>query len=379
MKLVLIPDKFKGSLSAESVCDAIAGGVRQSCPAAIFKRFAASDGGDGFLSAVRATREVATRTVATSDPLGREITAEYLYDGKSGEAFVEMALASGMVLLAESERDPLATSTRGTGRLIRAALDQGARTIYVGLGGSATTDAGMGIASEFGYEFRDSSGELLEPVGKNLERVARIIAPEQVLPEGSAVVAINDVSNPLWGEQGAAHVYAPQKGATPEAVARLDRGLRHLDRRVADELGISAGEEAGAGAAGGTAFGLQVFLGARFMGGTDFVFRLNGIRDYLKGETVDYLVTGEGRIDSQSLQGKLIQGVTDLGRRHGIPVIAVCGSCTADREALARAGLTAVIEAADPARSLEWNMANAYDLVQEAMAGYFRENPPSGS
>lgn len=377
--LVLIPDKFKGSLSADEVCDAIAKGLEPHKPPVRFRRFAASDGGDGFLDAVRASREVSRQSALVSDPLGREIRAEYLLDPASGEAFVEMALASGMVLLHEGERDPLQTTTLGTGQLIRAAVEQGSRRIYVGLGGSATNDAGMGIAAAFGYEFRREDGRLLQPVGASLGEVARVVVPGAPLPEGVEIVAVNDVSNPLWGPNGAACVYAPQKGAGPEAVRRLDWGLRHLDHLVADQMGLAAGEEAGAGAAGGTAYGLKVFLGARFMGGTAFVFRLNGIADYLRETAVDGIITGEGRIDSQSLQGKLIQGVTALGSEHGIPVYAVCGSCTANREALGKAGLTAVIEAANPARDLHWNMEHAGELVRDAVARYFADHPLSGS
>lgn len=377
--LVLIPDKFKGSLSADEVCDAIAEGLRQHKAPVRFRRFAASDGGDGFLDAVRATREVSPRSAVVSGPLGREVRAEYLLDPASGEAFVEMALASGMVLLQEAERDPLQTTTLGSGQLIRDAVEQGARRVYVGLGGSATNDAGMGIAAAFGYEFRGADGRLLRPVGASLGEVARVVVPEAPLPEGVEIVAVNDVSNPLWGPNGAACVYAPQKGAGPEVVQRLDRGLRHLDRIVAGQLGLAAGGEAGAGAAGGAAYGLKVFLGARFIGGTDFVFRLNGVADYLRETAVDAIITGEGRIDSQSLQGKLIQGVTALGAEHGIPVYAVCGSCSANREALGKAGLTAVIEAADPKRDLAWNMAHARELVRDAVARHFGDHPLSGS
>ncbi len=379
MKLVLIPDKFKGSLSAGGVREAIAEGVLQEYPGARFRGFAASDGGDGFLDAVRAARDAVAVEVATSDPLNRKIRAPYLWDGQRQEAYVEMALASGMVLLSEEERNPLCTTTRGTGRLIRAALDRGARTVFVGLGGSATTDGGTGIAAEFGYRFLDAQGVELPCTGGSLIRISRIAAPPQVLPSGARVVAVNDVSNPLWGPQGAAFVYAPQKGADAGAVEALDRGLRHLDRLVEQQLGVSASEEPGSGAAGGTAYGLKAFLGGQFMGGTEFVFRLNGVAEYLRAEPADLIVTGEGRIDSQSLQGKLIQGVIRLGREHGIPVVAVCGSCTADRETLRASGLRAVIEVADPEKPLAWNMENASGLIRDAVSRYFAENPIIGS
>ena len=372
MDLVLMPDKFKGSLPARRVCQAIEAGVRCHFPQAQFRSFAASDGGDGFLEAVGAVRRLERCAATVSDPLGRLVEAEYLYDPVRREAFVEMARASGLALITEAECDPLRTSTLGTGRLIREAVDRGARTIYTGLGGSATNDAGMGIASVFGFTFLDEQGRPLEPVGGNLLRVHRIRKDDQAgLPEGVRLVAVNDVTNPLWGREGAACTYGPQKGASPEAVALLDRGLRHLDALVDEQLGIRAGQLPGAGAAGGTAFGLRVFLGAEFVSGTDYVIRYSGLVDSLKRQPPELLITGEGKIDSQSLQGKLIQGVLRLGREFGIPVVAVCGRCELNQETLRLAGLRAVVEVADPSRPLSWNLEHAYECTRKAVAAYF--------
>lgn len=372
MDLVLMPDKFKGSLPARQVCQAIEAGVRLHVPQARFRSFAASDGGDGFLEAVGAVRTLERCTANVSDPLGRPVEAEYLYDPTRREAFVEMARASGLALLSPVECDPLRTSTLGTGQLIREALGRGARTVYVGLGGSATNDAGMGIAMAFGYTFLDAAGQPLDPVGGNLLRVHQIRKAEQAgLPEGTRLVAVNDVTNPLWGPQGAACVYGPQKGAGPEAVALLDRGLRHLDDLVGRQLGIRAGTLPGSGAAGGTAFGLRVFLGAEFVSGTDYVIRYSGLAVSLRQRPADLLITGEGKIDSQSLQGKLIQGVLRLGREFGIPVVAVCGQCDLDADTLRGAGFEGVIEVADPTQSLSWNLEHAYALTERAVASYF--------
>ncbi len=367
-----MPDKFKGSLPARQVCQAIEAGVRLHVPQARFRSFAASDGGDGFLEAVGAVRTLERCAATVSDPLGRPVEAEYLYDPERREAFVEMARASGLALLSAAECDPLRTSTLGTGQLIREALGRGARTVYVGLGGSATNDAGMGIATAFGYTFLDAAGQPLEPVGGNLLRVHQVRKAEQAgLPEGTRLVAVNDVTNPLWGPQGAACVYGPQKGAGPEAVALLDRGLRHLDDLVGRQLGIRAGHLPGSGAAGGTAFGLRVFLGAGFVSGTDYVIRYSGLAGSLRQRPADLLITGEGKIDSQSLQGKLIQGVLRLGREFDIPVVAVCGQCELDAGTLRSAGFEAIIEVADPTRSLSWNLENAYACTQRAVASYF--------
>lgn len=373
MDLVLMPDKFKGSLPAHRVCEAIEAGVRIHFPRAAFRRFAASDGGDGFLDAVAAVRPLERYAEPVSDPLGRPITAEYLYDPASGEAFVELAHASGLVLLAPDERDPLRTGTLGTGELIRAALLRGARTVYVGLGGSATNDAGLGIAAAFGYSFFDKNNQLLEPAGGNLSRVARIGLPKKApLPEGARVVAVNDVTNPLWGPGGAAHIYAPQKGADAAVVGQLDRGLRHLDAVVLRQLGLNYGQLAGAGAAGGAAYGLKTFLGADFVNGTEYIIRVSGLEAALQKQPADLLITGEGRIDAQSLSGKLIQGVLRLGRQHGIPVVAVCGSSDLDEASWRSAGFEAVLEAADPGQPLSWNLEHAFERTRNAVADYFK-------
>ena len=334
--------------------------------------FPASDGGDGFLEAVRSVREVETVNAVVEDPLGRKIKAPYLMDAARGEAFLEMATASGMVLLTDAERDPLQTHTRGTGQLILHAIQNGARRVFVGLGGSATNDGGCGIATVFGYRFLDRYGHELDPVGGNLEKIANIVGPEgAVLANGVEVIAVNDVSNPLWGQEGAAYVYARQKGASDAAIAVLDKGLRQLDEVVSKQLGIDAGQLAGAGAAGGTAYGLHCFLGARFISGTEYVLGLTGVADYLKNHPVDFICTGEGRIDGQTLSGKLIQGVLALGRRHSIPVIAVCGKSEVPREVLLSHGFKEVLVVSDPEKPLSYNMKMAATLIRESVRDYF--------
>ncbi len=373
MRLILIPDKFKGSMTAKEVREAIGAGVLEVFPDAELIGFPASDGGDGFLDAVRSVREVETVEVMVEDPLGREIRAPFLLDRARGEAFLEMATASGMVLLSEAERNPLRTHTRGTGQLIREAVLRGARRVFVGLGGSATNDGGCGIATVFGYRFLDGQGRELDPVGGNLERIAGIIEPEEAaLNEDVEVIAVNDVSNPLWGPEGAAQVYARQKGASDDAILELDRGLRQLDRSVGRQLGIHAGQLAGAGAAGGSAFGLHCFLGARFISGTEYVLGLTGVEDFVRNNSVDFICTGEGRIDSQTLSGKLIQGVLALGKHHSIPVIAVCGTSEVPREGLLNQGFKEVLVISDPEQPLSYNMKRAASLTRESVRDYFR-------
>lgn len=371
-----MPDKFKGSLTAAGVRTAIAEGVRAVFPEADIVGFPASDGGDGFLEVVRAVREVASLEVAVEDPLGRELRAPFLLDAGTGEAFVEMARASGMELLEPGERNPLHTHTRGTGQLIREALRQGATRVYIGLGGSATNDGGCGIASVFGYRFLDAEGRDLEPVGGNLRKIARILPPaDRSLLEKAELIAVNDVANPLSGPQGAARVYASQKGASPGDIELLDQGLNNLEQCVVRDLGVDAGQVAGAGAAGGTAYGLYCFLGARFLSGTEYVLRLTGATAFLREHPVDLICTGEGRIDAQTLHGKWIQGVLELAHRHGVPVLAVCGSCEVPRATLRKAGIREVLEVSDRNRPLAYNMEHAATLVRDSVRAYFQGWP----
>lgn len=373
MKFALIPDKFKGSLTAAGVCDALETGIRKIYPEAGIRTFAASDGGDGFLEAVRAVRSLEEIRVPVEDPLGRPITAPLLFDAVAGEAYIEMAAASGMELLSPSERNPMRTHTRGTGQLIRKAVALGARKIYVGLGGSATNDGGCGIATVFGYRFYDGNGNILDPTGLNLGRIARIAPPPKAaIPESITITAVNDVDNPLWGFEGAARIYAAQKGASRADIEVLDAGLKNLDQRVAERLGIQAGNLAGAGAAGGTAYGLKCFLGAGFINGTDLILSLSGIADYLKGGRVDYVITGEGRIDEQTLRGKLIHGVVRLANAQNTPAVAVCGKCDVPEETLKEFGLQHVLEIADPDKPLSYSVEHAHELVASAVAHWLR-------
>jgi len=373
MKVLLIPDKFKGSLSAEEVIDAISHGIHKVLPKAVIYTAIASDGGDGFLEAVSHYKEVEEVDVNTFDPLGREIMASYLFQKETEEAYIELARASGMVLLASDERNPLFCSTYGTGIQIMHAIQKGAKHIYIGLGGSATNDAGIGIARALGYLFFDITGNELEPIGQNLGRIDRIQPPEiSNMLKDIEVYAVNDVNNPLFGENGAAHIYAAQKGATPFDIEQLDLGLEHLNKIVEHQFRVTHAEIPGAGAAGGTAYGLKTFAGANFISGIDFVLSIANVEELISNESIDYIITGEGKLDNQTLQGKLINGVLKLGKNHNIPVIAVCGALDTKVRDLQKQGLEEVIEVRDPDKSLEYNMTNAFGLVEEGIANFFK-------
>jgi len=283
MKFLLIPDKFKGSLSAEAVIGAMEEGILSASPDSECYGVLASDGGDGFLDAIARYRPTEQIVHKTTDPLGRPIEAWYLYNAEDQVAYVELAQAAGLVLLAEGDRSALKTSTYGTGLQIRHAIARGAKTVYLGLGGSATTDAGTGIARALGYRFPDSVGKELEPKGENLLKIASIDATgvEEQIRQASLIV-VCDVDNPLYGPGGAAYVYAGQKGATEPEIELLDKGLRHLDALVTSQLGKECAHLPGTGAAGGTSYGLKAFFDAEFLGGTSFILQMAGIPDLLK-------------------------------------------------------------------------------------------------
>lgn len=374
MKLLLVPDKFKGSLTAQEVIEALNRGILNLYPDASIHSAVLSDGGDGFLDSVAHYTDSETVWCETRDPLGRALKADYLYDRLTRSAYIEMARTAGLVLLKDSERNPLNTSTFGTGLQIRDALERGAKKIFVGLGGSATNDAGMGIACALGYEFRDKNKQSLKPIGANLGKVEHIVPPRDDIYETIEIYAINDVNNPLHGKEGAAYVYAAQKGADEEQMAYLDSGLAHLALTVSSSLKKDYATVPGAGAAGGTAYGLMTFLGAEFIGGASFVLELAGVHQLLQNETIDFIITGEGKIDDQTLRGKLIHGILELGKESQIPVIGVCGALDAEKASLVKEGLHDVIEVRDKTKSLEYNMKNAAELVESGIYGYFKSS-----
>lgn len=369
MRILLVPDKFKGSLTAKQVISGLEEGIRAVLPQAEIDAVIASDGGDGFLQAIAAMRSVREVQVPVQDPLGRPISASYLLEDNERNAYIELAAASGLVLLAKDELAPLHTSTYGTGLQIRHAIDSGAETIYLGLGGSATNDGGTGIGRALGYRFLDKSGKELFANGGNLSDIRNIVPP--TLPFQARIIAVNDVNNPLLGPQGAARVYAPQKGAGPDEVELLEAGLEHLAGLVKDQLGKDISQTPGAGAAGGAAFGLKAFLDASFTSGASFVYNLTGLDEKLKN--ADLLITGEGRIDQQTLHGKLIQELVHKAKEHELEIWAVCGISEVSQDELQAEGIDRLIEIADPRQSLSKNMEQAYPMLVKAIAEQCRE------
>lgn len=356
-------------MTAKQVIAGLREGIADVLPDAQVEAVIASDGGDGFLDAIAEMLPVRKMMVPTRDPLGRSVSAPYLLDAHGSRSYIELAAASGLVLLAKDELDPLATSTYGTGMQIKHALDSGADTVFLGLGGSATNDGGAGMAMAMGYRFLDEDGIELPVNGGNLIRISKVLPPE--LKFAAKFVAVNDVNNPLTGADGASRVYAPQKGGSPEHVARLEAGLEHLATLVKEQLGKDVANMPGAGAAGGAGFGLKAFFDASFISGASFIFDLAALDDKLPG--FDLLITGEGKIDQQTLRGKLIQELVRKARKYNIKVWAVCGISEVDPRILKEEGIDRVIEIADPEQSLDYNMDQAYSLLVNATSKHIRD------
>jgi glycerate kinase len=344
MKIAVAPDSFKGSLSAMEAAECIERGLRQSLKGVSIRKIPMADGGEGTVRAiVEATGGRMVRR-SVSDPLGRRIRACFGMSGDGKTAVIEMAAASGLALLKPGERNPLLTTTRGTGEMIRHALAAGARRILVGIGGSATNDGGTGMARALGARFLDGRGRQLREGGgslANLERVDMSRMDKRVARTHVEVAC--DVDNPLVGPRGAARVYAPQKGATPAMVRELDVGLRQLARVIRRDLNVDILNVPGSGAAGGLGAGLMAFLGGELRPGVDIVTDTVGLRRRLRG--CDLVITGEGRMDGQTVYGKTPAGVAKAAGELGIPVIAICGSLGKGVQAVLGAGIHAYFSA----------------------------------
>jgi glycerate kinase len=365
MRILLAPQELKGSLSAVEVVGAMAAGALRALPSAELDRAPIADGGPGFVSAVVTAAGGTLRRTACRDPLGRSITATFgLIDG-GHTAVIEMAAAAGLVLLHPAERNPLITTTEGVADLILAACDAGARRLIIGLGGSATNDGGAGMARALGARLLDEQGWELPPGGAALARLSRIDGEGMDLRLRSVqVVGATDVQNPLCGPVGASAVFGPQKGATPEQVATLDAALRHYAEVIKRDLGIDVLDAPGAGAAGGLGAGLIAFLGAKLHSGFALVAEVTRLEERIA--RADLVLTGEGQLDGQSIYGKTTVGVARIAKRHGVPVVALCGGLGEGWRSPLNEGITAAWSIVPGPISLENATARAAELMADA-------------
>ncbi|MGC9326757.1 MAG: glycerate kinase [Candidatus Hinthialibacter sp.] len=364
MRIVIAPNSFKECMSAVGVAKAMASGASRACPDSEILTVPLADGGDGTAEAIVTARQGRMVQITANDPLMRPVKVQYgLFDGDQ-KAVIEMAAASGLWRLKEHEKNPLKTSTYGAGEMIRDALNRGVRSLIVGVGGSATTEAGMGMAAALGYRFLDEFGNELAPVGDSMNLVAQIDSTH-VLDElhETEIFVASDVANPLLGPDGAAPVYAPQKGATPDMVALLEKGLARISSLWERDLNVSIGDQPGGGAAGGLGAGLMAFCGAQICSGFDLIADYAHLDDALEGASL--VITGEGKIDSSTQFGKVPAGVVRRARAKGVPVVGVAGALAGERSLLNEQGMAAMFSIAPGPISLQDAIENAEDYLTQ--------------
>lgn len=365
MKIVIAADAYKESLSALEVATQIEAGFREVFPDWQYTKVPVADGGEGTVAALVAASGGRVIDCTVSGPLGSPAPAFFGLTGDGRTAVIEMAAASGLALLPPAERAPLRTSTAGVGELILAALDAGARRFIIGIGGSASNDGGAGLAQALGVQLLDAAGAPIGPGGGALAALARIdTAGLDVRLQDCHVDVACDVDNPLVGPTGASAVFGPQKGATPAMVGQLDRNLRHYGDLLQRDLGMRLHDLPGGGAAGGLGAALVAFLGARLRPGVEVVAQALGLEALVA--QADLVITGEGRLDSQSLHGKTPVGVARLAQRHGKPVIAIAGSLGDGAALLHGHGIDAMFAVVHRACTLEQALAEAASNVRIA-------------
>ena len=362
-KIILAPDKFKGSLTGMEFCDAVERGIRKHTSDVEITKLPLADGGDGTIEVLNFYLEGEMNSIEVHDPLHRKITAFYLYSEKKKTAYIEMAEASGIRLLQGDEANPMLTSTYGTGELIKDALDKGAEHIILGIGGSATNDAGLGMARALGYVFFDENNCELKGTGQDLIQLYSIdhSAVHPRLKEVKFEVAC-DVDNPLYGENGAAYIYSPQKGAAPKMVLELDAGLQHFNEVVKKQFELDLQLINGAGAAGGLGAGCILFLNAALNPGIDLIKKEANFDALIKG--AGWIITGEGKLDEQTFSGKVIRGVLDSVTDQKLAIF--CGLLDLDEARVKEMNIDCLFEVSKYAASTDDSIKNAGIYLEKA-------------
>jgi glycerate kinase len=372
-RIVIAPDSFKGSLTSAQAAAAMREGVREVLPSVTTVLHPVSDGGEGLVDVLKGPLEAEVRRLEVHGPLpGQRVEARWAYCRARDLAILEMAEAAGLTLVPPGLRDPKRTTTYGVGQLLRAALDCGPEEIVIGIGGSATNDGGTGMASALGAKFLDAAGKPIPQGGGGLSSLATIdLTDLDPRIAGTKFTVACDVTNPLTGPEGAAAVYGPQKGASPEDVVLLDRGLERLAEILKRSIGIDIRKTPGSGAAGGLGGGLVGFCNALLRPGVEIVLEMTGFNEVMKG--ADLILTGEGRLDSQMRFGKALAGVLRRAEQAGVPVIALVGSTEGDQaKFLGEGGFAALSTLVSEDVPPEVAIANAAPLLRQRTAMLLR-------
>lgn len=359
MKVVIAPDSFKEALSSQKVAEAIAEGFHLADPSVETCIFPLGDGGEGTSEVLGFHLHADKEEVFVEDALGRNVPAFYFYAKKSKTAIIEMAEAAGLHRIAPEERKVTEASSFGVGQLISYAIQKGAERVILAIGGSATTDAGMGMLSALGIRFYDDQNNLLKGTGADLSRIHHFDNRQSIIPDYLKVDVICDVANPLYGTEGAAYVYARQKGANEKEIKLMDEGLRHFAKVLnLEDIALIPG----AGAAGGMGAGCMALMDAQLHRGIDLMLETTGFDEHIRDAGL--IITGEGKMDRQTVFGKLIHGVSEHARKYSVPVVALCGSLDIEPEEMKRMYLKAVFSIQSKPVSLEDALKNTYqDLV----------------
>lgn len=359
MKVVIASDSFKGSATSLEVASAIERGIKKVDNTVKIQKFPISDGGEGLLEVVSTLKGYKKIDLIVNDPLFNKIKASYVVVNNT--AYIEMAAASGLPLVKVEKRNPLFTTTYGTGELIKHALDNNIENLVIGIGGSATNDGGIGMLAALGAKFYDKNKNEVKPIGKNLSIISGFdISDLHPRIKKANISVACDVDNPLTGENGASYIYGPQKGADEKTVELLDKSLKNFSSLVGKE---DVALEAGSGAAGGLGFALRGFLNAELKSGIELVLKAIGFEEALKD--ADLVITGEGKIDGQSKRGKVPVGVAKLAKQFNLPVIAIAGDIGKDTESLYNLGIDGIVSTTSRAMPLEEAMKNSLILTEE--------------
>ena len=371
MKILVAPDSFKESLSAIQVAEAISMGVLKIIPNAEIIKTPISDGGEGLLDALVNDKNGKIITVKVYDPLYRSIAAEYGILNEGTTAVIEMAKASGLELLKEQEKNPYNTSSYGTGQLILDALDRGCQKIIIGIGGSATNDGGMGMVKALGGKFINNEGVELTEGGGALGELSSInLTNFDKRISNCKIIVACDVTNKLTGENGASFVYGAQKGGSKEQLEFLDKNLEHYAAIIRNHLGIEIENINGAGAGGGMGAGLMAFLNAELKSGIDLILETLEIKKHIKN--IDLIITGEGKIDKQTLQGKTILGIAALAKEYHVPVIAITGKIGDNIDEIYKLGITSIFSIVNKPMKLEEAINDVEYLIQSCIETIIR-------